>query len=347
MFDITKVDTNFAVSTSIEKDDIKFYSIDEEPFKIYGVFKENGKYRRMPEAVAKTVSERVHILHTKTAGGRVKFVTDSSYVAISAKVGEFFRTSHGVFTNTAGFDMYADNRFIKSFVPPFEMVDGYESVLELGERKMREITINFPNYAAVSELYIGLQEDAIIKEAKPYKNEKPIVYYGSSITQGGCASRPGMSYEAIIARELNYDFVNLGFSGNAKAEDEIADYIADLDMSLFVYDYDHNAPSVEHLRNTHERMFKKVRAKHPDLPIIIMPRPKYYLNEEEIVKRDIIKATYENAVAAGDKNVYFIDGKELMALCKDNGTVDNGHPTDFGFNSMAREVMKVIEKINI
>ncbi len=139
--------------------------------------------------------------------------------------------------------------------------------------------------------------------------------------------------EAIIARELNYDFVNLGFSGNAKAEEEIAEYIAGLSMSLFVYDYDHNAPSVEHIRSTHERMFKKVREKNPCL--IIMPRPKYYLTEEETVRRDIIKATYENALSSVDKNVYFIDGKELMVLCKDNGTVDNTHPIDFGFNSMA------------
>ena len=235
MFDITKVDTNFAVKTSIEKDDIKFYSIDEKPFTIYCVFKENGKYRRMPEAVAKTVSERVYILHSKTAGGRVKFVTDSSYVAISAKVGEYYRTSHGVFTNTAGFDMYADGRFIKSFIPPFEMEDGYESVLEIGgEKKMREITISFPNYAEVTELYIGLQQDAIIKEASPYKNEKPIVYYGSSVTQGGCASRPGNAYQSIISRELDCDFINLGFSGSAHGEQAMADYIATLPMSVFV-----------------------------------------------------------------------------------------------------------------
>ena len=346
--DISKIDVNFKVETQIEKEDIKFYSVEEKPFKIHGVYKEDGKYRRMPEAVAETVSPRVHILSTNTAGGRVRFATDSSYVAISAKSQGFYKTSHGTFINNCGFDLYADNRFVRSFIPPVDIVDGYESVLELGgERKMREITIDFPSFSNVIDLYVGLQEDAVIEEASPYKNEKPIVYYGSSITHGGCASRPGMSYEAIIARELNYDYINLGFSGNAKAEVEIADYIAGLDMSLFVYDYDHNAPSVEHLRETHERLFKKVREKHPELPIIIMPRPKYYLNEEEIVKRDIIKATYENAVASGDKNVYYIDGKELTALCKDNGTVDGTHPTDFGFFSMATAIMKVLETIEI
>ena len=156
-----------------------------------------------------------------------------------------------------------------------------------------------------------------------------------------------MSYQAIISRRFDYDYINLGFSGNAKAEDSIADYIKNLDMSLFVYDYDHNAPTVEHLANTHEKMFKAIREKHPLLPIIIMSRPKYYLTDEEKISRNIIETTYNNAVSAGDKNVYFIDGKALTRLCKDSGTVDNCHPTDFGFASMAKALSKVIADINI
>ena len=125
----------------------------------------------------------------------------------------------------------------------------------------------------------------------------------------------------------------------------MSDYIKRLPMSVFVYDYDHNAPSVEHLYNTHERMFKEIREENPDLPIIILPRPKYYINKEEKERAKIIQATYENAIKSGDRNVYFIDNRRLMRLCKNEGTVDNCHCTDLGFFSMAEAVGKVMEKI--
>ena len=347
MFDISKVDNNFKVETQLDKTDIKFYRIDETPFKIYGVFKEDGKYRRMPENVAKSVSSGVHYLHANTAGGRVRFVTDSPYIAINAVMDDLGKMPHFPLTGSVGFDMYADNYYVKTFVPPFYITDGFEGIFEFAEKAEREITINFPLYSNVKDLYIGLQEGSVLKESKPYKNTKPIVYYGSSITQGGCASRPGMSYEAIISNDFNYDYINLGFSGNAKAEDEMIEYIKSLDMSLFVYDYDYNAPSVEHLRNTHEKMFKAIREKHPLLPVIMMSRPKHFLTEEEKIRRCIIETTYNNALSAGDKNVYFIDGAALTELCKDSGTVDNCHPTDFGFASMAKALSKVLVNIDI
>ncbi|MBP3337232.1 MAG: hypothetical protein J6L59_02350 [Clostridia bacterium] len=347
MLDISKVDGNFTIETKIDKKDIKFYKIDEAPFKVYGVFKENGKYRRMPEDIAKSVSEGVYVLHSNTAGGRVKFVTDSPYIAIHAKMDGLGKMPHFALTGSAGFDLYVDNYYAKTFVPPFEVEDGYESIIDIGKKECREITINFPLYSNVCKLYIGLQDSASVSEAEPYKNAKPIVYYGSSITQGGCASRPGMSYQAIVSRAFNYDYINLGFSGNAKAEDEMIDYIKNLDMSIFVYDYDHNAPTVEHLEKTHEKMFKAIRQKHPLLPVIMMSRPKHFLTEEEKTRRSIIETTYRNAILSGDKNVYFIDGEALTELCKDSGTVDNCHPTDFGFASMAKALTEVITCYNL
>ena len=347
MSDISKIDSNFAIETKIDKEDIKFYKIDDAPFKIYGVFRENGKFRRMPEDVAKSVSEGVYALHSNTAGGRVRFVTDSPYIAIYAKMDGLGKMPHFTLTGSVGFDLYIDNNYAKTFAPPLDIEDGYESIFELEKKELREITINFPLYSNINELFIGLQDTAHISEAKAYKNAKPMVYYGSSITQGGCASRPGMSYQAIVSRALDYDYINLGFSGNAKAEDEIIEYIKNLDMSIFVYDYDHNAPSVEHLEKTHEKMFKAIREKNPLLPVIMMSRPKHFLTDEEKIRRNIIETTYRNAVLSGDKNVYFIDGEALTELCKDSGTVDNCHPTDFGFASMAKALTEVIIHNNL
>ncbi len=347
MIDISKVDSNFNVETKIEKADIKFYNIDDAPFKVYGVFRENGKYRRMPESVAQSVSGGVYTLHSNTAGGRVKFVTDSPYIAIHAEMDGLGKMPHFALTGSVGFDMYVDDCYAKTFIPPFDIKDGYESVVEFEKKERREITINFPLYSNVCELYIGLQDTAFLEEGKPYKNAKPIVYYGSSITQGGCASRPGMSYQAIVSRTFNYDYINLGFSGCARAEDEMIEYIKNLDMSIFVYDYDHNAPTVEHLERTHEKMFKAIRAKHPFLPVIMMSRPKYFLTDEEKIRRSIIETTYRNAISSGDKNVYFVDGLALTELCKELGTVDNCHPTDFGFVSMAKALTEVFARYNL
>lgn len=345
MNNIDKIDTNFKVETKLGKEGIRFYNVLHGAFKIHGVFMEGGKFRRMPEVIASTVSEGVQRLHSNTAGGRVRFKTNSTYVAISAKMEAVGKMPHFALTGSAGFDLYEDNVYKKTFVPPYDIEDGYESLAELESADMREITINFPLYSDVKELYIGIDENAEVLEPSPYANEAPVVYYGSSITQGGCASRPGSSYQSIVSRRCNLDFVNLGFSGNAKAEDEMIDYIKNLDMSIFVLDYDHNAPTIEHLRATHEKLFKAVRSQKPDMPIIMMSRPKHRLTEDEKERRHIVQTTYNNAIMAGDKNVYFIDGEALTELCGNDGTVDNCHPTDFGFASMAKAVGDVISKI--
>jgi len=337
--DITKVDKNFAVQTDFQLDDVKIYDIDEAPFKVYGVFREGEMYKRLPEAVAKTVSESVHFLHSNTAGGRVKFITDSPYIAVYVEYsGEPCNIANCTFIGTAGLDLYCGERFLGVYRPPLEAKDGFKALVTVDDVGEREYTINFPTYSNVKKLYIGLKEGCVLKEAKPYRNIDPVVYYGSSVTQGGCACRPGNTYQAMITRELNVDHINLGFSGSALAEDQIAEYISGLKMSVFVYDYDHNAPTMEHYRNTHERMFKIIRDMNPELPILMMTRPQYYLNDEMKERIEIMMNTYNNAVAAGDKNVYYLTGPEMVAEVKDVHLVDSCHPNDAGFRAMANAV---------
>ena len=348
MSNIAAIDPNFKVVSEIKEKDIRFYNVTQKPFQLYGVFYDAGKFRRLPEDIAKSVSAGVCGLHANTAGGRVRFKTDSAYIAINVKMPKIGKMPHFALTGSSGFDLYVfdqEEKYNNTFVPPFDIEDGYESIVYFNSSKMREITINFPLYSEVSELYIGLQEGAMICEPKPYKTEKPVVYYGSSITQGGCASRPGNSYESVIARRLDVNYINLGFSGNAKGESVFAEYIKCLDMSAFVYDYDYNAPSAEHLADTHKNFYSIIRKANPTLPIVIMSRPKFTLSDNEKLRLDIIKKTYEEARADGDKNIYFIDGATLMALARDEGTVDGCHPNDFGFASMAKAVGDVLEKI--
>ena len=359
--DISKIDENLAVAGTIDAPDCVFHDARKTPFEIYGLYKptEGSSFRRIPEEVAKATSEGVFRLHTNTAGGRVRFTTDSEYVAIKCTMPGITHFSHMPLSGVAGFDMYlsenGDDIFAKTFVPPYDMTNGYVSIFHFGNRKEREITINFPLYNDVDDLYIGLEPDAKLSGGRKYKYETPVVYYGSSITQGGCASRPGNSYEAFISQSLDCNHINLGFSGNAKGEDAIMDYIASLPMSAFVYDYDYNTPSVEHLRETHEKGFLKIREKNPKLPIIIVSAPNdnsrasdpnVELRSTYTLRRNIIFSTYMNAVNRGDENVYFVDGTSLFdGEFANSCTVDGCHPTDLGFYRMATSIGRVVRLV--
>lgn len=350
--DIAKIDKNLAVA-GIDAPDCVFHDVRKAPFEIYGLYKpqEGNTFRRIPQEVAEATSEGVARLHTNTAGGRVRFATDSEYVAIRCTMPNITHFAHMPATGVSGFDMYVARGngeiFEKTFVPPWNLTDGYASIYHFGSREMREITINFPLYNNVDSLFVGLEPSAALGEGRKYKYEKPVVYYGSSITQGGCASRPGNSYEGFISQKISCNHINLGFSGNAKGEDAIMDYIAGLDMSVFVYDYDYNTPSVEHLRETHERGFKKIRAVNPELPVIFVSAPndnKHVVTDSFSSRREIIFSTYMNARSSGDKNVFFVDGCGLFnGEFPNSCTVDGCHPNDLGFFRMAESIGRMVE----
>ena len=202
MKDISEIDKNLKVETEIKKDGLRFYDIKEASFKVYGVFHDGERFRRMPDDIAATVSDAVRYGVRYNAGGRVRFRTDSPYIAINYK-GEMGKMPHFAFTGSCGFDVYFGTDFAGEFVPPIDNKKGYESIMEFGNREMKEVTINFPNYSFVEELYIGLDENALVEAPTPYKIEKPVVFYGSSITQGGCSSRPGTCYEPYITRRFD------------------------------------------------------------------------------------------------------------------------------------------------
>ena len=345
---IAKIDPNFSISDSFGREDVVLRAARTAPFSIHGVFHDGTCYRRVPKDVAEATSPGVAYLATNAAGGRVRFRTDSPFVAIHLVSRGLGRMSHFALTGSGGVDLYADGIYIKTVVPPADK-NSYAGLIDLGEKKMREILLNLPLYSTVDEIEIGLAPDAELLAPTPYRHSVPAVFYGSSITQGGCASRPGTCYQGHVSRHFDLDYINLGFSGNAKGEQTMADYVASLPMSIFFMDYDHNAPSNGHLRETHETFFLTVREAHPDLPIVLMtrPKPKDRLTDWEVGRREIIRMTYENARARGDRNVYFIDGDTLMRFCGNEGTVDNCHPTDLGFFSMATALIELVEREGI
>lgn len=346
---IADIDKNLKIETNIQREGLIFKNALDEPFKIYGVFHDGEGYRRLPRDVAENTSPGVNYHARCTAGGRVRFITDSPYIVIKAVIPYNVKYSHMSHSAHSGFDMYIldgeEHQFIESFIPPYDFDGSYDGVCDFSDAGTEHfITLNFPLYNEVTDLYIGIKEGSTLKEAPEYKYNLPVVYYGSSITQGGCASRPGSCYTAILSRKYDVDHINLGFSGNGRGEEIIADYVASLDMSVFVLDYDHNSPSVEHYEKTHERFYKTVRAAHPDIPVIFMTRPKLRLTEDERQRIEIAKKTYDGAKARGEW-VYFIPGYELFEISGNDGTVDGLHPSDVGFFSMASRVSKEFDKI--
>ena len=350
------LDKNMIVNSTVGDLDIRWHDIKQPPFTLHGFYEPLSEpfYRRLPRDVAEATSESVDKLSRESTGGRVRFSTNSPYIAIRAKFLVVGRGSHITLISSSGFDLYADgeygSKFIKEFRMPHDMVDSYEQVIEMGCDKMRTYTINFPVHAVVESLEVGLAPNAALDAPAPYRDIAPVVIYGSSIVHGTAATRPGLTYPCILSRALNLDFLNLGFSGNAKGEDAIARYMAKLPMSIFVCDYDHNAPTVEHLKGTHYRLYETIREKNPDIPYIMITRPNYWTRDkdkEDILKRrDVIMSSYIAARATGDKNVYFIDGMSFgYGPHTYELSVDSIHPNDAGFVRMADVIGSVITDI--
>lgn len=344
-------------ASSIDKTDVKYYDVKEAPFELYGFYepKSEGFFKRMPDDVAEATSASVASLYKCTAGGRLRFSTDSDYVVIRVKLPRIHKFIHMALMASAGFDLFIDDVtsgrsiFYDIFKFSTSVVDNYTAIVRFPDRSLRHLTINFPLYGEVSELLVGLAEGAYIGEGAKYRNKKPVVYYGSSITHGACATRPGSCYPAILSRRLNIDYLNLGFSGSCKAEDAIVEYMSNLDMSVFVCDYDHNAPTVEYLRETHHKVYDAVRAKNPELPIIFISRPDFSKHlDNSIRRREIILDTYHKAYNSGDRNVYFIDGESFCTGdYEDCCFSDDTHPTDLGFVKMAESIGNVLGKLKI
>lgn len=351
--DISKIDKNFAADTDINKTDIVYRDAREDCFKLYGLIppdENNDCYVRIPQDIAKATNDGVYWNNRFTAGGRLRFKTNSPYIAIHSEIND--KNGHMGHMPASGsmcFDMYEKINGKETFVKAFISRDGVQDlVYDFVTEGEHEVTLNFPLYNGVVKLSIGLAESAFVEKATPYNNDKPVVFYGSSITQGGCASRPGTCYQGYITRKFNLDYINLGFSGSARGEKPIVEYMAGLPMSMFVLDYDHNAPNPEHLEKTHSYVFNTIREAHPDIPVIMITRPDYhnFLKDDTEARFKIVKKTYDNAVANGDKNVYFIDGRTFLEEYPDaEGSVDGCHPTDLGFYFMGKKIGDVIATI--
>ncbi len=347
---IEEIDSNFKLAV-VNEPDVEWISARDGRFLLCGVYYDeaDGCYARLPREVAERASTGVLNLRAKTSGGRLRFRSDSPYVAIKAVIRRNCIMRNMCVIGTAGFAIYANEKFAASVIPdvaelslPTPPRAGIQGIVKLGAGE-RDYEIYFPLYNDVYDLYIGVKQGSRV-EPLPFSDTRRVVFYGSSITQGGCATRPGNDYAAIVCRRLGVDYVNMGFSGNAKGEPAMAQYLADMHADVYVVDYDHNAPSPEHLEATHYPLYRVIRDKNPKAPIICISLPDFNGTERHKLRRSIIRATCERARAEGDDLVYFIDGETLFEGDeRDACTVDGCHPNDLGFYRMAKAVVPVLK----
>ena len=348
---LTELDKNFKQESTLSLPDLVYHHYLNGKFTISGAdhYSEKAKCLvRLPQEVIEKVREEagnvgVYNLAHCPAGVRIRFKTNSPYIAIKSvcksPASRFF-----------SYDLYQriGNTFkhVKNLSGEHNATN-FESFVNVSGGSINEYEIQLPILASIKDIFIGLKEGSVIEPPSEYLIKKPIVFYGHSITHGGSASRPGNSYTAIIPRRLCADYINLGFAGNAKGEAAMAEYIASLDMSVFVMDYDHNAPTVEHLENTHERFFKIVREKNPNLPIIMITKSNVLFNlPSDAMRKAVVFKTYLNAKKSGDENVYFIDGSTfLLSEYADTHIVDQCHPSDTGFLRFAEVIGSVVKSV--
>ena len=354
---ITEIDRNMAIET-VDDIPVQFFNVLDDPFAVYGLCDphDGQQFHRIPAEIAHATNDGVAWLYLHTAGGRAGFKTDSPYVAVKVKVKNVGLITHMALVGSSGLDVYIrqENGYRFHDICRTEGCNdaptriaqngGFTNIVHLPEG-MNDVLLNFPLYGEINELWIGVKPGSAIEASKPYRDLLPTVYYGSSITQGGCANRPGNHYPHVLSRKYNVDFRVLGFSGSARGEQVISDYVAAQPMSAFVFAYDHNAPTVEHLAATHEPMYLNVRASHPDIPVVFITRPKLNYTPDEVARRKVVKATYEHAKARGE-NVYFVDGEPIFdILGGDACTADGVHPNDLGFACVAAALDPVFADI--
>ena len=163
---ISEIDRNFLVAPNFAGKELVFYDVDEAPFRVYGVQRENGCYRRIPEQLAQSVNSGVARLHTCTAGGRVRFVTDSPYIAIHAELHNVGKMSHIPFTGSVGLDLYREKQYIGTFRPTFDVTDVLDDVISTHFPTNAEYTINFPLYSGMTRLLVGVKKGSSLLRAE-------------------------------------------------------------------------------------------------------------------------------------------------------------------------------------
>jgi len=329
---------------------------DASEFPVFGKITDNTntRYDRLPAYLKDVTRAPVWRLGRNSAGLFVRFRSDSP--EISLRWTPLFNNSmsHMADTGTKGLDLYALTDDGWRYVRCVKMPKGKKSyeVTIACDAVEREYMLYLSLYDGVKALSIGIKEGYMIGQPERHtpRAEKPVIMYGSSLQQGGCCSRPGMAYTNILARRLDREVINLGFSGNGKIDYEIAEYMASHpDPGVFVLEYVPNS-SPELIDEKAEKFFHILRDAHPDVPVIFVQTPNYPRCDFNTKERESVKEknaaqrrVYEKLRKAGNRNLFFIFSEGALG---DDGeaTVDGSHFTDLGMVRYVDHILPTIKK---
>ena len=322
----------------------------ESPLELSGFpwFDTDHVFRRLPVHPSHPLPEGVESLAWCTSGGKVRFKTDSGKVIIRVKLRYNEIMDHMPRTGSNGFDLYVGEPGREIYFQTTRSSDQeYEyQLFQQTEKKLQSITINFPLYNGVDLLQIGVEKDATVLSPEPLK--KYVAVYGTSITQGGCASRPGMASTNILSRKLKRHFCNFGFSGSGRGEPEVAHVLAELDPVMFLLDFEANA-----WKDYNERLpefIRILREAHPVTPIVVLSCYHYsircvaeesYRNGNSNGQSKLIEKLRKN----GDRYIWSIDGRKQLGKYGPEATVDGVHATDLGFLLQAEFLLPHLRKL--
>lgn len=315
-------------------------------------------YDRLPAKAEGVVRAPVWSLSRQSAGICARFVTDATTIhARWTLISSRLEMVHMPATGVSGLDLYVKTedgvwRWL-AIGRPTQQTNSVALVSGIPAGK-REYLLYLPLYNGVSSVEIGIPEGNVLEQGNVPSDDgvprKPIVFYGTSITQGGCASRTGMVHTAILGRRLNYPVINLGFSGNGKMEPEMGELFAELDPSVYVLDCLPNMNASE-VSERVEPFVHRVRQSHPDTPILLVEDRSYTNSfllpsprKRNETSRAALRTAYEKLQAAGVKHLYYLEGDHLLGG-DGEGTVDSSHPTDLGFIRQADAFQKALEPI--
>ncbi|MBQ7206403.1 MAG: hypothetical protein IJS01_01260 [Lentisphaeria bacterium] len=344
--DFSEQDRNYK-NTSIDGVELEFHPGFETPVKLEGFpfVSTDGRPCRIPDEVVARCETPLATYAFQGAGEQLRFRTDSPYFGIRATFAEI--NAHHNRRASTGFDAYVhlgeESRFVGNQVlPPGEEVltAVWKKILP-ADGKPYDVTLIFPCLCAAGTIDIGLAPGSCLEAPTPHRRPGRLVFYGSSITHCGAASRPGLLYPSLIGRMLDIETVNLGFAGRCKGDLPIAEEVASLDPVAFVVEFDHNAPDPEFLAERHEKFFRHFRSLRPETPVLLLSKPDIFpkWQARDPARRDVVVRTWQNAVAAGDRNVDFLDGETLFSgPFRYECTDDNCHQNDIGEALMAERI---------
>ena len=330
--------------------DLRWLPLTNGQIKVYGLpwFSENGgELMRLPARSKDSFRAPVWALSKSPSGARLRFRTNSKVLALELEYPGAPNMANLHAFGQTGLDVYADGSYVSTATADKDSKPGKRLKhicfdFSARPRVEREITIYLPLYKSVKVHGIGVDPEARVSPAKAYVRAKPVVFYGTSITQGGAASRPGMSYPAILGRMLDIDFVNLGFSGNGLGEPEMARAVAEIDAACFVLDFGANHKTFAEMKAAYAPFVEIVRQQRPATPILVLSPPyttREYrfdsLKEDWRQRRQHIREVVNQRKQAGDKHIEFIEGTDLLGPNRGDGLVDGSHPNDLGFQWMA------------